>query len=1289
LGGFPAFAHLLAPADVLERLAAPFPRPQVTVEASLIRILLVEDNPGDARLIEESLRLGWGHPYVLEKVEVCAAAEARCRAWAPDLVVLDPGLPDSAGIETVERIIAASQGAAVVVLTGTEDDSEGEAAIAAGAQDFLHKGEVHPRLLARSIRYALARRAVAERDRQILEERAARLETERHTRDLEQLVGEISKQRALLDAVVEHMPAGLAISESPSGRWLYLNPEAIRLLGPAPEGGGADPPSGAYAVGPDETPLPAEAYPHVQALREGKVSRGLEMRFHSGERQRLLSVNAAPVLDEEGRRVAAVSTYTDVSRTRRVAERERTFARLLEGSRGEIYMFDAESLRFEFVNRGARENLGLSLRKLRRMTPLDLKPSISREAYLEILRSLREGERQVQHFETEHRRADGSLYPVDVHLQLATLGKRTLFVALILDLTERKRAEAQHQALLREREARRAAEQAERHEKLLAEAGKIFAASVDEEPMLAGVADLLVPTLAAACVIETVKGENRPTRVMAASGGFAEKPILEAVSREMPDLWDPGHPSHTVFTSGRPLLRELVDADAESGADPECGYRTAWREAGIHSFVAVALPAQGRVLGTITLLANGRGREFTPTDVELVESLGRNVGMALEGARLFRELREARRRTAQLQQVTAAFSGALTVAEVGRVVSTTVVESLGAAGGGLAIVAADGATIETVSASGWPDGLDRKWERFPIEARLPAAEAVRSGRMVIATGGESGDRFSDLDAALLDAYGTFVATPLLVHDRAIGTISIGYRERIGWSPTRQSFLEAIANLCAQALDRAQRYESERRAVERRDTLLGVVAHDLRNPLSGVKLYAHLLEPYLLPEARPRQHLESIDRLIDRMDRLIQDLLDVSRIEAGAFRVEPKPVPTDVVIDGALEVMREVAAHRSVTLEVSRARTIGHVHGDADRLVQALVNLLSNAIAYSPPGETVTLDAATVEDGVRFRVTDQGPGIRDEHVPRLFDRFWQAESGSRSGAGLGLPIVKAIVEAHGGMVEVETEVGRGSTFSIVIPAAAPLEDRDDRRGSRSSTPEPAPARPLRLVVVDDHAMIRRGVAELLSGKGLFEIVGEASSGDAAVEMVRQCGPDVVLMDLVMPGTGGVEATRRILELGLGTRVIALTADPQEESLLPVMEAGATGFVLKKEAHHELVRALSAVANGEVVLPEGGLSLLAERYRDAAADGTVGATLRDLTDQDRTILRMSAEGYTSREIGKALFLSPHTVASYRSELMKRLGLSHRSELVRFAVRSGLLTADPPREEAGAPPEHRSTS
>jgi two-component system, NarL family, response regulator NreC len=165
---------------------------------------------------------------------------------------------------------------------------------------------------------------------------------------------------------------------------------------------------------------------------------------------------------------------------------------------------------------------------------------------------------------------------------------------------------------------------------------------------------------------------------------------------------------------------------------------------------------------------------------------------------------------------------------------------------------------------------------------------------------------------------------------------------------------------------------------------------------------------------------------------------------------------------------------------------------------------------------------------------------------------------------------------------------------------------------------------------------------------------------------------VLMDLEMPGMGGVEAIHRVHEQDPEIRVIALTADSQEEALLRVMRAGGSGFVRKGEAHRELAAALRMAARDEVTLPPGGADLLLQGYRETPLPAPQDL-LSVLSEPERAILRLVAEGYTSREIGRKVFLSHHTVDSYRSELMKRLGLSHRSELVQFALQAGLLAAE----------------
>ncbi len=211
--------------------------------------------------------------------------------------------------------------------------------------------------------------------------------------------------------------------------------------------------------------------------------------------------------------------------------------------------------------------------------------------------------------------------------------------------------------------------------------------------------------------------------------------------------------------------------------------------------------------------------------------------------------------------------------------------------------------------------------------------------------------------------------------------------------------------------------------------------------------------------------------------------------------------------------------------------------------------------------------------------------------------------------------------------------------------------------------------IRILLVDDHAMFRAGIKALLEDEARFTVIGEAASGDEAVDEVRSLKPDVVVMDLSMPGSNGLEATRRIAALGLDTRVLVLTVHAEEEYLVPVVEAGASGYLTKTSADTDLVEAIKVVARGEVFLPPRATRLLLQQYRASESDPDT-AGLHDLSSREQEVLALTAEGFSSREIGGKLFISPKTVDTYRSRIMDKLGLNHRSELVRFALRVGLL-------------------
>jgi DNA-binding NarL/FixJ family response regulator len=218
----------------------------------------------------------------------------------------------------------------------------------------------------------------------------------------------------------------------------------------------------------------------------------------------------------------------------------------------------------------------------------------------------------------------------------------------------------------------------------------------------------------------------------------------------------------------------------------------------------------------------------------------------------------------------------------------------------------------------------------------------------------------------------------------------------------------------------------------------------------------------------------------------------------------------------------------------------------------------------------------------------------------------------------------------------------------------------------------PQQTIRILLVDDHAVLRAGLRALLEAEADFVVAGEAATGEEGVEKTRLLRPDVVVMDLSMPGAGGLEAVRQINALGLNVRVLVLTMHGEEEHLLPVLEAGGSGYVNKRSADEELIEAIRTVASGDVFLYPSGAKLLLRGLKTKAEAGA-DDPLEKLTEREREVLGYTVEGFSSSEIGKKLFISPKTVDTYRSRIMEKLNLRHRSELVRFALQTGLLKAE----------------
>jgi PAS domain S-box-containing protein len=293
---------------------------------------------------------------------------------------------------------------------------------------------------------------------------------------------------------------------------------------------------------------------------------------------------------------------------------------------------------------------------------------------------------------------------------------------------------------------------------------------------------------------------------------------------------------------------------------------------------------------------------------------------------------------------------------------------------------------------------------------------------------------------LLAALGprSLMAVPLLARGRTLGAVAfLSTRPERSYTAADLSLAEEVARRASYAVDNALSYGEAQRATRARDEVLGIVSHDLRNPLSTIAMCARALTDSLAaPDEGVRYMVDAISRSTEWMKRLIQDLLDIASLDAGHLSIEPHGVPLTPLIGDVVEMFEPSARAQDLRLEGEVVDATPDVHADRERLLQVIANLVGNAVKFTEGGGSVRVTARSHDaDSIRIEVSDTGCGIPAEDLPHLFDRFWHVQrNAARRGTGLGLAIAKGIVEAHGGRIDVVSEVGVGTTFSFVLRRA---------------------------------------------------------------------------------------------------------------------------------------------------------------------------------------------------------------------------------------------------------------
>jgi signal transduction histidine kinase len=387
-------------------------------------------------------------------------------------------------------------------------------------------------------------------------------------------------------------------------------------------------------------------------------------------------------------------------------------------------------------------------------------------------------------------------------------------------------------------------------------------------------------------------------------------------------------------------------------------------------------------------------------------------------------------------------------------------------------------------------------------------------------------------------------------------------------------------------ERGAREEAER-AARSRDEFVATVSHELRTPLNAVLGWARLLRLGNLDPAAAVRAVETIERSATLQAKLVDDILDVSRILRGGLRLDVRPVELAPLVEAAADAVRPAAAARHISLVVLLRPGAGRVSGDPVRLQQVAWSLLSNAVKFSPAGGRIEVRLDRAGDDLELQVTDQGTGIDPAFLPHLFELFRQADSSSTrayGGLGLGLAMVRHLVEAHGGTVRAESSGrGRGSTFTVRLPAlpagrtAAGQPLADVPSGPEGPWPLARLSR-LRVLVVDDDPDSREVVREVLEQAGAT--VAVAASSREALAAIAQEPPDVLLSDLGMPEEDGYQLLRSVRALakdaGGSVPAAALTAYTQAEDRLAAQDAGFQGYLAKPIDPAELTAAVARLA-----------------------------------------------------------------------------------------------------------------
>jgi len=490
--------------------------------------------------------------------------------------------------------------------------------------------------------------------------------------------------------------------------------------------------------------------------------------------------------------------------------------------------------------------------------------------------------------------------------------------------------------------------------------------------------------------------------------------------------------SRLAAETGRTIVVRDVLADARVAESS--------RHAGARSVIATPILVGGELAGTLSLNQASAPRDWTTDEVRLVEEVARELRVAMETARLFQARQRENERLLALQRAGATLAAHTDPHEVFDMILRSAVQLFGGQGS---------ASLYT-----WDEesSVLRLAENFDTAGRMQDDAVLQPGEGVV------GRVFVTREPLVVADYQTWegrtsigqetglracLAVPLLRSGRALGALGIrSYEPTVVYTEDDGRMLGLFADQAAAALTTVEAFARQRQAVEQLERLnraksefVSIVSHEFRTPLTGIQGFSEMMRDEQLTLEEMREYAGDINKDSQRLNRMIDEMLDLDRMESGRMTIHPERMDLNAVLDEVVNRVRPNAPNHTLSLDLQS--DLPSIHADRDRLTQVASNLLSNAVKYSPTGGRISVKSRAEGDQVRIDVRDEGLGIPPEALETIFERYSRVDSLATKdipGTGLGLPIVRQIVQLHGGKVWAESELGRGSVFHVTLPLA---------------------------------------------------------------------------------------------------------------------------------------------------------------------------------------------------------------------------------------------------------------